>query len=70
MEKDDFLDSLGVDQGAGQAHHPFELSVRVNQRQDTREQATRDQGQRAQGQGRVEDGNQFPVPREAPLQAR
>ena len=68
VEEDDSLDSLGVDQGAGQAHHPFELSVSVNQSQDTREQASRDQEQRAPGQGRVEDGNKFP--REAPLQAR
>ena len=70
VEEDDFLDSLGVDQGAGQAHHPFELSARTNQSQDTREQASRDQGQRAPGQGREEDGNRSPVPREAPLQAR
>ena len=47
VEEDDSLDSLGVDQGAGQAHHPFELSVRVNHSQDTREQGSMDQGQRA-----------------------
>ena len=70
VEEDDPLDSLVVNQGVGQAHHPFKLSVRVNQSQDTREQASRDQGQRAPGQGRVEDGNKFPVRREAPLQAR
>ena len=26
VEEDESLDSLGVDQGTGQAHHPFELS--------------------------------------------
>ena len=70
VEEVDSLDSLGVDQGTGQAPHLFELSVRTNQGQDTREQASRDQGQRAPGQGRGEDGNRFHVSMEAPLQAR
>ena len=56
----DFLGPLGIDQGTDQAPHPFELSVRTNQGQDTREQASRDQGQRASGQGRAEDGNRSP----------
>ena len=70
VEEDEPLNSLGADQGAGQAHHPFELSVRTNQSQDTREQVSRYQGQRAPGQGREEDGNRSPVSRETPLQAR
>ena len=70
VEEEGPLDSLGVDQGAGQAHHPFELSARTNQSQDTREQASRDQGQRGPGQGRAEGRNKSPVPREAPIQAR
>ena len=70
VEEDDSLDSLGVDQGAGQDIHPFELAIRENQSQDNREQARRDQGQQNLGRGGEEEGNRSPVPKEAPLQAR
>ena len=70
VEEEDSLDSLGVNQGAGQDLHPFELAVRENQSQDTREQARRDQDQQAPGRGGEQEGEGSPVPREAPLQAR
>ena len=70
VEEEDSLDSLGVNQGAGQDLHPFELAVRENQSQDTREQARRYQGQYVFGRGGEEEGGGSPVLREAPLQAR
>ena len=70
MEEEDLLDSLGINQREGQDLHPFELAVRENQSQDTREQARRDQDQQAPGRGGEQEGEGSPVPREAPLQAR
>ena len=58
----DFIGPLEVDQGMGPIPHPFELSVRTSQGQDTREQASRDQDQRAPGlgRGRREAGSMAP----------